>query len=203
MKNQISEALNSLVEDVTVPDIDRLIKQETKFERTGHSLTKQHLSKCEDIFLSNNATQEDYDVDVQEMDLVIRFGEFINIREVVDDCHWIVRSVYGVNFVQAPCLVISKSSAPRLLSLYAGLSEDPELTTANQAKRLRVPVKVLFERMKKERCSREVQDMFIKGNYNMVTVMFKSVDKDYIATPLAHDQSCPPLIDDFTFGLTT
>lgn len=199
MVNQIAKALNDLVDDVTIPDIEKLVRKETHFDRVGFAQTERHLEKHREVFTLHNYVLDDHDVSIQDLLSVISFAGEVYPNRIREQYGWRVRTCYDIHFIQAPCLIINKSRIRPLLLPHVPLSDDATPNAAGQLLRLNVPMQTFWERLAEEDCSDDVWNRFIQGDLSMITVMFKPADDTFIATPLTSYRGTLPSIDNFTF----
>jgi hypothetical protein len=188
MIQEISSALNQLVKDASVPDIDTLVKSESHFDRTSLAQTKRYVEEHGDLFATwsqDNKIEEDhYNVFIQKLNLVSKLID----DSIGDKCGWGIHTVYGISFITAPCLILKISRIGTLVSSQPKSSDDPAPNGANRLRRLNVPVETFLGRLGKEIVRRDkLWGQFCNNELMMVTTSFKQVNSKFYATPLTRD----------------
>lgn len=198
----IAKTLNNLVDDATVPDLNKLVQEETYFERMSKTHTYNHLMSFHNAFVVDNFVDTEHDIIIQDLSMVVEFNGKIDYRLARYDCKWIVRTFLGINFIQAPCLIIKKDILRSLLLPHVPLSDDAEPNLSGQPIRLNGTVDQFISRVTKNDCHEDVK-LFVDGTVSLVVNYFRTVDQYYVATPLSYRTSALPTINDFTFDLTS
>ena len=185
---ELSSLLNKVVADATVPDINRLVKSESHFDRTSLSQTKRYVDEHSSIFAiwseSNQVEDDRYSVLVQNLNLVSRLVD----DTIADKCGWEIHTVYGISFVTAPCLIIETRRIGTLVSSQPKSTDELAPNGANGLRLLNVPVATFLGRLGKEIVRQDkLWQQFVRGELTMVSTSFKQVDSKFYATPLTRD----------------